>query len=481
MSRWQYKFASDADKEYIKTISDTDRYITDRYDLIVSLKENKDGHALGLQVMNSQLGLCGYVSYWNYGPDEYQVAKTTFSEVKKVCDEIGEQATFERIPMAVIGAMIRHGVEKIDIPHFERSGVIGFNWYNTDVDKAPDWRTTIYGNRYPSSSLSNLQENWNLDESGRQIEQQGQGRNTAFKFKYAQSTQNDITTWLRSRWQNLKLPIAGSLFFAAIVALGHLDWKKFQEIEQTAMTKQTASQPMQTTSPPMQTTLQSGNSNFSRALEIVLENEGGYVNDPRDRGGATNKGITQKTYQDWLNKNKLQGDIQHIPDDHLQSIYREYWDAIHGDQLPELIAIQMFDFAVNSGPKRAIKALQSAIGTKIDGVIGPQTQKALQAAIQKIGEQNIASGIVDQRSQYIHHLLKNRHLNPAFGKGLKNRIGKMRKFLSNYQENLLHKLSNEHNFNWSKVATCLKQSGYNRKEIKALNQKFLATQTHSVR
>ena len=45
---------------------------------------------------------------------------------------------------------------------------------------------------------------------------------------------------------------------------------------------------------------------FKKALKFVLKWEGGYGHNPNDKGGATNKGITQYTYNAWLKEHKLQ-------------------------------------------------------------------------------------------------------------------------------------------------------------------------------
>jgi len=67
--------------------------------------------------------------------------------------------------------------------------------------------------------------------------------------------------------------------------------------------------------------------NFKSSLAAVLVHEGGYVNDPRDPGGATNKGITHRTYAAYLARNKMQLiDVKHITDAEVASIYRnQYW------------------------------------------------------------------------------------------------------------------------------------------------------------
>ena len=79
---------------------------------------------------------------------------------------------------------------------------------------------------------------------------------------------------------------------------------------------------------------------FERALPRILAHEGGYVDDPRDPGGATNKGITHKTYSGWLRSKGLPDkNVRYISDAEVAAIYRQnYWDRIQGDNLPAGVA-----------------------------------------------------------------------------------------------------------------------------------------------
>jgi len=116
-------------------------------------------------------------------------------------------------------------------------------------------------------------------------------------------------------------------------------------------------------------------STFERGLELVLRAEGGYVDDPDDAGGATNYGITQKTFDGW---NELRGSrsrpVKEITKIEVAAIYREsYWKAGRCDELPERLAIAHFDAMVNHRPTDAAKVLQRALGVIPDGIIGPKT------------------------------------------------------------------------------------------------------------
>ena len=111
------------------------------------------------------------------------------------------------------------------------------------------------------------------------------------------------------------------------------------------------------------------------AMSWMLAHEGGYINHPKDPGGATNMGVTQRVYDNYR-RQKKQADrsVRAITSDEVAAIYKaQYWDAVKGDDLPSGVDYVVFDFAVNSGPKRAIMELQRVIGATVDGILGFQT------------------------------------------------------------------------------------------------------------
>ncbi len=114
--------------------------------------------------------------------------------------------------------------------------------------------------------------------------------------------------------------------------------------------------------------------NFAKALDHVLENEGGYVDHPRDPGGATNMGITQAALSRWRKRTVSKSDVKTLSRREAGSIYRaNFWNAVRGDELPSGVDYCVFDAAVHSGPQRAIRWLQTELGVRVDGLIGPLT------------------------------------------------------------------------------------------------------------
>lgn len=111
--------------------------------------------------------------------------------------------------------------------------------------------------------------------------------------------------------------------------------------------------------------------NFEKALSYVLQSEGGYVNDPDDAGGETNFGISKRSYP--------KEDIKNMTIDRAKEIYRkDFWEKIKGDHLQnDELAVNVFDFAVNSGVQTAVETLQTSIGVKADGIIGEKTLSSL--------------------------------------------------------------------------------------------------------
>lgn len=101
---------------------------------------------------------------------------------------------------------------------------------------------------------------------------------------------------------------------------------------------------------------------FKKALEFVLKWEGGYVNNPNDKGGATNKGITQYTFNAWLKSKGLPTrNIKFITDSEVYDIYYEqYWKRAGCEKMSAKFAVLAFDTAVNMGLARVNQFLKVA-------------------------------------------------------------------------------------------------------------------------
>ncbi len=116
--------------------------------------------------------------------------------------------------------------------------------------------------------------------------------------------------------------------------------------------------------------------NFDKAFDRLLGHEGGFVDHPKDPGGATRWGITQRIAR----KHGYTGDMRDFPVEEAKRIARaEYWDEVRADEVPDAVRFDLFDGAYHSGPPQAIKWLQRAAGATDDGIIGPKTLAATRA------------------------------------------------------------------------------------------------------
>ncbi|MCP4379812.1 MAG: glycoside hydrolase family 108 protein [Hyphomicrobiales bacterium] len=167
------------------------------------------------------------------------------------------------------------------------------------------------------------------------------------------------------------------------------------------------------------------NRNFPRALPLVLKHEGGFVNHPKDPGGATNKGITLATFRRYVKANGIVSDLKKLTIEQAGTVYRrQYWDQVHGAELPDGVDYTVFDFAVNSGPSRAAKYLQSVLGVSKDGRIGPATI----AAARKLPAGDIINRLCDARLAFMKRIKsKGKRLWDTFGRGWSRRVADVRK------------------------------------------------------
>ncbi len=162
--------------------------------------------------------------------------------------------------------------------------------------------------------------------------------------------------------------------------------------------------------------------NFPACLADVLVHEGGYVDHPKDPGGATNLGITIGTLTGWLGRQATKAEVKALTKTTVAPIYRaNYWDKIGGDDLPSGLDAAVFDFAVNSGPGRAAKLLQRLVGVSQDGQIGPMTLAAV-AKVSPAKVPDLINAYCDARMSFLRGL----GTFDTFGKGWTRRVDGVR-------------------------------------------------------
>ena len=151
--------------------------------------------------------------------------------------------------------------------------------------------------------------------------------------------------------------------------------------------------------------------NFDRAFEKLLGHEGGFVDHPKDPGGATRYGITQRVAR----ANGYEGDMRNFPLSEAKRIARkDYWDAVRADDMPDAVRFDLFDAAYNSHPTQATKWLQRAAGADDDGIIGPKTILAVRMA----DPHKLAARFNGHRLRFLTDL----KTWPDFGRGWARRI-----------------------------------------------------------
>ena len=114
---------------------------------------------------------------------------------------------------------------------------------------------------------------------------------------------------------------------------------------------------------------------YLRCINVILESEGGFVDDPQDFGGKTNFGLSQRSYPDI--------DIETLTKETaIEIYYKDYWIPMNVQIIPiDELTLHVFDHGVNAGSKIAIRLLQRLIGVSDDGYIGEITLKGIDAYI----------------------------------------------------------------------------------------------------
>lgn len=161
-------------------------------------------------------------------------------------------------------------------------------------------------------------------------------------------------------------------------------------------------------------------SNFEKALELTLLFEGKWSDHPEDPGGKTMKGVTQRVYDKFRAQKGIgPQSFKFINDYELRDIYKvQYWDQIAGYMLPSGVDVAVFDYAVNSGPTRATRALQSICAVRLDGSMGLATI----TAARQLDPEEVVEKLCDERLAFMRKLATWK----VFGRGWTRRVTAVR-------------------------------------------------------
>lgn len=169
--------------------------------------------------------------------------------------------------------------------------------------------------------------------------------------------------------------------------------------------------------------------NFNHVFDKLMKHEGGFVNDPTDKGGATNWGVTLAVWKSKGYDKDGDGDIDAddvklLTKDDARAIAKpEYWDKLRADDIKnQSVAEFLHDWAYNSGVSTAAKKIQRIVGVKDDGAIGSITI----AAINKANQQWLFESLVASRKAFVEAIVKNNPSQKKFYNGWMNRINSFR-------------------------------------------------------
>jgi hypothetical protein len=167
---------------------------------------------------------------------------------------------------------------------------------------------------------------------------------------------------------------------------------------------------------------------FGTTMDLMLNLEGKKTDDPRDRGGRTNFGVTQGTYNKWRDsKNLPRQDVFKITKDEAMQLYKKnFWGIIGGDKLPQKTAMALMSFALTDGPEDSVRLVQRMLKIPVTGYMGPATLAKINKLVEKYGDEGFANKVLNR--QIIRY--KNDEQAHIYGRGWVNRANKVRTRIS---------------------------------------------------
>ncbi len=163
---------------------------------------------------------------------------------------------------------------------------------------------------------------------------------------------------------------------------------------------------------------------FLFALERVLGEEGGVSNHRNDRGGLTNYGVTQGTYNAWRDKHHLRRQpVTEIRPGEVRAVYRQdYWQAAYCDRYSLKIAAVVFDCAVNCGPgtaRRHLNQAKESLNLDTDDLRDPS------AAVEKL----VGLELIRLRQAHHDRIVERDQSQKVFQRGWNNRINRLEQMI----------------------------------------------------
>lgn len=142
--------------------------------------------------------------------------------------------------------------------------------------------------------------------------------------------------------------------------------------------------------------------NFDLYAPTLKKWEGGWANDPDDRGGATMMGVTIATFRRFFGAHRTEDELRHITPGQWRIVMKTFWDKCKGDEIRNQSIAEIFvDWYVNAGVN-AIKRVQKVFGLRADGIVGPLTL----AALNRDDSEVVFNRIKDSRISYYRAIVE---------------------------------------------------------------------------